>query len=134
MCNISTCKQRHDGSYTDTVICAKGSALRTDPVAILEHFDALLVKIKNRVGVFLVHHIEVALKNNGLTVFHSGCCRLFNDDVADGVALRVKAKRMAKVEHKCDDAFFFFRRSRYRIERGEMLPQGFWFNIAEIHY
>ncbi len=88
-------ENRKRESDSETVVGAKRCALCADPVAIDYGLDRVFLKIVNGVGVFLRHHIHMALKNDAFHIFaaHSGG---FSDNhISDGLAVDDGLKAVA---------------------------------------
>ena len=109
MGEVGGAEHREDGGHAEAVVGAEGGAFRADPVAVDAHADAFRGEVKDRVGVFLVHHVEVRLQDHRRAVFHAGRGGLRSGDVADRVAAGFEpegAEGLLDVELDC---FFPFR-------------------------
>ena len=82
MCNVRRRENRHDAGDADPVVRPQRRATGLDPIAVDVHLDPLRFEIKIRVGVLLVHHIEMGLQHNRSSIFHPRRRGLANNHVA----------------------------------------------------
>jgi hypothetical protein len=68
----------------------------------------LRLEIKIRVGIFLMHHIQMRLHDDRHAVFHAGRSGLANDHVANLVDDGLQAQRFAKLPREFDHTRFSF--------------------------
>ena len=76
MLDIIGGKQSQLGRYTDTIIGSQSSAVGTQPFAVDDRLDRIIVEIVFRTVIFLANHIHVRLQYDYRTILHSRSGRL----------------------------------------------------------
>ena len=113
----------------NAVVSAQGGACGFYPLAINPGLNGVFLEIVLGVVVLLRHHVEVALKDDALAVFHARCGRLADNHVAHMVNNGFKAKLLAKVFGVFNDFFFLFRRVGNVADIFKDIPQWFWIKV-----
>ena len=85
--------------------------------------DSLGLEIKVRIGIFLVHHIQVALQNDTRPIFPAWGRRLANNDIAGTIDHCFQAQSLTELLHEFDDPFFIFGGSGNCIQTFKMFPE-----------
>ena len=112
-----------DGQFdgtSDAVIGTEGGSLCLQPFAVNVGLDGILVKVKFHVHQFVAYHIEVALQDDRLAVFHSWCGRFAYDHVARFVDAGVELVAFAPVFQILDHLLFTLRRARNLVDFGKL--------------
>ena len=99
-------------SHTDTIIGTQCGTIGLEPVAINNETDGVGHKVVINALVALTHHIHVRLQDDGLAVFHTGCGRLADNDVASLIDLGGQAVRLAELTQPSTHLLLMLRRMR----------------------
>ncbi len=122
-----------DGCHADAVVRSERGAFRTHPVAIHVHLDALGVKVEYGVRVLLAYHVEMALQDDVPFVFHSSCCRLADQHIANLIGEGFEAPIVSESDDPFADLLFLFRRPWNAIQCVEEVPQRPGFEADDAH-
>jgi len=120
---------RHGGSYSHSVVSAKGCPFCLDPSLVNPGLNGIFLKIKFLVGILLRHHVNMSLKDNSLAVLHPLCGRFSEDDVSGFVNDGLKAVFLPELLHEFRHPVLLLGRTRDLCYFIEIFPQKLWFKI-----
>ena len=87
MLDIIGSQKRQLSGNTDTVVGAKGRAVRAQPFAIDNCLDRIVLKIMLCAVIFLANHIHVRLQDYGWPVLHTRSGGFGHDDITNLIFL-----------------------------------------------
>ena len=106
MLNVVALQQCQFHSTADTVVGTQCSTLGSQPLTINIGLDRIFVKIKLYINQLVTHHIHVALKDDSLTVLHTRCGRLTDDDITCLINVGSQSAALTPLFQVCNHLLF----------------------------
>ena len=133
MLNAVVCKDSQFCSYTDTVVGSQRCTFGFQPFPFNYGFYRVGEEVVLHIVVLFAHHVDVRLQHYGLTVLHTRCSGLFDEDVAGFVNQCFQLMFFTECFQISNHFLFLLRRTRHLADFIEIMKNACRFQFILFH-